>query len=68
MNEEYENVDDEDNLLEEEDSRNSKFKKKKKIISSYLAYRFILRQINLNNFTKLFRGWIPRSILLVITT
>lgn len=29
MNEEYENVDDEDNLLEEEDSRNSKFKKKK---------------------------------------
>lgn len=28
MNEEYENVDDEDNLLEEEDSRNSKSKKK----------------------------------------
>lgn len=28
MNEEYENVDDEDNLLEEEDSRNSEFKKK----------------------------------------
>lgn len=27
MNEEYENVDDEDNLLEEEDSRNSEFKK-----------------------------------------
>lgn len=27
MNEEYENVDDEDNLLEEEDSRNSKSKK-----------------------------------------
>lgn len=40
MNEEYENVDDEDNLLEEEDSRNSEFKKKK-YISSYLAYRFI---------------------------
>lgn len=28
MNEEYENVDDEDNLLEEEDSRNSEFKRK----------------------------------------
>lgn len=27
MNEEYENIDDEDNLLEEEDSRNSKSKK-----------------------------------------
>lgn len=45
MNEEYENVDDEDNLLEEEDSRNSK-SKKYIYIYSYLVYRLVL--INLD--------------------
>ena len=45
MNEEYENVDDEDNLLEEEDSRNSEFKKRI-YTSSHVAYRFISWQIN----------------------